>query len=172
MNEQRNYQEWSTDVNLETGIIAVKKELNRLHQQLAREGFTEIFVDQLNTNIIAVTRHSPITHDSIILISYTAFKYPLLNHAIELPPLYFEGKFERIILETEFYMEKDDVFNLLAEFTMDPVLINGIKHCKTILRQHIPLENSNVFHPQITIENNLNKLTFRKFKPGDVVAIK
>jgi glycogen debranching enzyme len=36
-----------------------RRELSDLHVRLALEGFTEVFVDQLTKDMVAVTRHCP-----------------------------------------------------------------------------------------------------------------
>lgn len=56
----------------------------------------------MDSDIVAVTRHSPTTHDSVILVAFTAFKHPDPN-SIDLrryvKPLRVEGVMEEIILE-------------------------------------------------------------------------
>ena len=37
-----------------------RKALSELHVRLALEGFTEVFVDQLTKDMVAVTRHCPV----------------------------------------------------------------------------------------------------------------
>lgn len=48
--------------------------------------------------VIAITRHSPITHERIIMVAYTAFWHPQDNHCY-IESLNFEGEVEEIILE-------------------------------------------------------------------------
>ena len=56
----------------------------------------------MDTDIIAVTRHSPTTHESVVLVAFTAFNRPDPN-ANDLrryiKPLRVEGIVEEIILE-------------------------------------------------------------------------
>lgn len=35
--------------------------------------FLKIFVDQVNADIVAITRHNPLTHESVLLISHCCF---------------------------------------------------------------------------------------------------
>lgn len=70
VNEERQYQEWGNGVDEKSGIIAAKRALNLLHGELAETGFSQVFVDQMNRDIVAVTRHNPTTHQSVILIFY------------------------------------------------------------------------------------------------------
>lgn len=51
---------------------------------------------------MAVTRHSPTSHESVVLIAFTAFKHPDSNaHDLRrhIKPLKVEGVVEEIILE-------------------------------------------------------------------------
>lgn len=98
--EERQYQEWGNGVNEKSGIIAAKRALNLLHGELAEQGFNQVYVDQMNPDIVAVTRHSPATHQSVILVAHTAFGYPNKNASpTSVRPLRFEGNLDEIILE-------------------------------------------------------------------------
>ena len=70
--EQRQYTGWS-QVNTDSGMISARRQLSELHQRLAREGFSEVFVDQKNRDIVAVTRHCPETRRSVIMVAHTSF---------------------------------------------------------------------------------------------------
>lgn len=102
VDEQRQYQEWNNGVDDKTGIIAAKRALNLLHGELAETGFSQVFVDQMHPDIVAVTRHNPNTHQSVILVAHTAFSKPNPNAgATGVRPLQFEGSLDEIILEAE-----------------------------------------------------------------------
>ena len=56
----------------------------------------------MDVDVVAVTRHSPSTHESVVLVAFTAFKHPDPNAADlrrHIRPLRVEGVVEEIILE-------------------------------------------------------------------------
>lgn len=56
----------------------------------------------MDTDIVAVTRHCPNTHQSYILVAFTAFAHPgeeAGNHQRSIKPLRFEGVLDEIFLE-------------------------------------------------------------------------
>lgn len=62
----------------------------------------QVFVDQIDADIVAITRHRPETHESVILVAFTAFRHPCLNDANEqraIRPLTIEGTLDEIVLE-------------------------------------------------------------------------
>lgn len=102
VNENRQYQEWNNGVDAKSGIVAARRALNALHGQLADEGFDQVYVDQMTPDVVAVTRHSPTTHQSVILVAHTAFASPdPMAGATGVRPLRFEGNLDEIILEAD-----------------------------------------------------------------------
>lgn len=88
VNEKRLYRKWSeiqSNPNLK-GLIEARRLFNNLHVDLCAKGFSEIFVDQYNEDVVAVTRHNPITHESVLVISHCAFG------AFKWQPIGFEHK--------------------------------------------------------------------------------
>lgn len=56
----------------------------------------------MNNDIVAVTRHSPTSHESVVLVAFTAFNHPESNIndlQRDIKPLRIEGVAEEIILE-------------------------------------------------------------------------
>lgn len=116
VNEERQYQEWGLNVDSKTGIVAARKALNDLHGELAENGFYQVFVDQMNPDIVAVTRHNPATHESVILVAHTCFDNPNTNaEPTAVRSLQFEGSLREIILEAEL-THKYAIFNFLLLF--------------------------------------------------------
>jgi glycogen debranching enzyme len=50
--EERQYQEWGTHVNKNSGMVAAREALNTLHGALSKGNFDELFVDQMVRNSI------------------------------------------------------------------------------------------------------------------------
>lgn len=56
----------------------------------------------MDADIVAVTRHNPETHESVVLVAFTAFSHPDINAASyqrSIKPLEVEGTLDEIIFE-------------------------------------------------------------------------
>lgn len=62
----------------------------------------QVFVDQMESDIVAVTRHHPTTHSRAVLVAYTAFSNPEPNFYRfgGIKDLVFEGVVDEVILES------------------------------------------------------------------------
>nr|CAD7601350.1 unnamed protein product [Timema genevievae] len=106
VDETRHYTEWADEpgtpltVGYNSGIISAKRALNNLHFMLGASGYNQVFVDQVDADIVAVTRHCPGTHQSVILVAYTAFTHPDPDYRKDyVKPLRVEGTVDEVILE-------------------------------------------------------------------------
>ena len=75
VDETRVYQE-ATDVaagEAARGITAAKRVFNDLHAWMSKEGFSQLFVDQMSEDVVGVTRHCPQDHRSVVTVVSTAF---------------------------------------------------------------------------------------------------
>ena len=62
VDEARHYGAWGEGearVSPASGVMAAKRALNELHAELAAGGYGEVFVDQMDADVVAVTRHEP-----------------------------------------------------------------------------------------------------------------
>lgn len=62
----------------------------------------QVYVDQMDFDIVAVTRHNPKTHEGVVLVAFTAFTHPSIDAANcqkKIRPLQVEGLLDEVILE-------------------------------------------------------------------------
>ncbi|KAB5586606.1 hypothetical protein PHYPO_G00003630 [Pangasianodon hypophthalmus] len=177
--EERLYPKWNPDalpsspgeVNLQSGILAGKLALNRLHHELAEKGFTQVYVDQLDEDIVAVTRHCPSTHRSVVTVSRTAFKNPKTHHYREkVSPLFIPGQINEVILEAR-TVERDT-----GPYVKDEKCINGMPEYTVELKEQLQLKDSQVVKQGDTTTNGGNEfvqeIVFDRLTPGSMVAFR
>ncbi|KAK4875160.1 hypothetical protein RN001_011582 [Aquatica leii] len=189
VDEQRQYTEWTNDESLantnsqyvtyKSGIISAKRALNDLHFKLGKENFNQVYVDQVDTDIVTVTRHCPKTHQSVILVAFTAFGHPKPNDAFSqrfIKPLTVEGVLDEIVLEVTLnnvgVSEGKSKYARPELFEKHKKYINGLSEYQVDIKQHIQLVNSDVFELGTNNNPNTLQLNFKNFKPGSVVAIR
>nr|KAG5710257.1 hypothetical protein BaRGS_008973 [Batillaria attramentaria] len=133
VNEKRPYTMWAKDVaggsdtvNLTCGIMNGKKLLNNLHHEMAIGGFKEVYVDQLDPDVVSVTRHNPQTHESVVLVARTAFTPPWdPNDQRFFRPIFVQGYVEQVLFEGSIrrcqcqYFYDESVVNGLPSFTLE-----------------------------------------------------
>lgn len=146
------------------GILAAKKIFNKVHQMLGSNGFDQIYVDQRDANVVSVTRHNSTSHESIILVAYTAFQQPPENYPVT-PPMEISGKITQILYEGHL----DKIHNG-TKFKEDKQFINGYVDYKCIIKESLNPKNSNIV--EIKQEGNKEVVNFTNFPPGSVIAFK
>ncbi|KAG9276162.1 glycogen debranching enzyme [Astyanax mexicanus] len=179
VSEERLYSRWNADalpsspgeVNLQSGIMAGKLALNRLHQELAEKGFTQVYVDQLDEDTVAVTRHCPSTHRSVVTVSRTAFKNPKTHQYRErVSPMFIPGQIEEVILEARM-VERD-----AGSYVKDEKYINGMPEYTVELREHLQLKDSKIVQQGDATAKGRNEfvqeIVFNQMTPGSVIAFR
>ncbi|XP_029970686.1 glycogen debranching enzyme isoform X1 [Salarias fasciatus] len=177
--EERFYPKWNPaavptskgEAGVQTGIIAGKLALNKLHQELASQGFMQVFVDQVDADIVAITRHCPSTHQSVVAVSRTAFWNPKTHeYGANVPPMFIPGKIEEVVLEAR------TVERLAGSYEKDESFINGMPEYTVEIKEHIPLEQSTlVKKSDVTSKGRsefVQEITFQKLTPGSVIAFR
>ncbi|XP_026677291.1 glycogen debranching enzyme [Diaphorina citri] len=174
--ETRQYPEWDRDVTLASGIIAGKRTLNRLHSELGLQGYTQVFVDQVDPDIVAVTRHHPNSHESVLLVAFTSFSAMTSQHrgGGEGKGVTVSGHVTGVVLEAGLRHKSGDRFQSpdLSHFTRDSHMINGLTEYTLDLTENI--QPSQVSMLRITpLPDGSSRLDFTSnFKPGCVVAVR
>ncbi|XP_055679144.1 glycogen debranching enzyme [Lutzomyia longipalpis] len=173
VDEEREYQEWGKAVDAETGIISGKKAINLLHGELAEKGFSEVFVDQMDYNVVAVTRSCPNTRESVILVAHTCFSYPdPYSGPTNVRSLRFEGHLEEIILEAGVTHKSPKPYDCPYRYEKDEKYINGLTEYQLKIVEHIPLEKSTIFSTEMVKDGNITQLNFKNLTPGSIVAVR
>ncbi|KAM3604619.1 uncharacterized protein V6R79_013990 [Siganus canaliculatus] len=177
--EERFYPKWNpsaspssnSEVGPQSGIIAGKKALNKLHQELAAQGFMQVYVDQVDADIVAITRHCPSTHQSVVAVCRTAFKNPKTHHYdANVPPMFIPGKIEEVVLEAR------TVERHAGSYKKDDKYINGMPEYTVEIKEHIPLQESAVVKQAgVTSKGRsefVQEISFQKLTPGSVIAFR
>ncbi|CAH1981135.1 unnamed protein product [Acanthoscelides obtectus] len=189
VDETREYTEWSDDdklvtsspryVNNQSGIISVKRALNDLHFTLGKLGFDQVYVDQMDPDIVAVTRHCPETHQSFILVAFTAFRHPTEDtdkYQRGIKPLRFEGVLEEIVLEASLShvgsRSGGPKFAKFKDFVQDSKWINGLSEYTATLKRHIQVSDSDICEKVDSGTPNVTQLNFKNFKPGSIIVVR
>lgn len=183
--DNRRYLSWKSDVKklslsvsylpLHSGMISARGALNKLHRMLAKEGYNQVFVDQMSSDIVAVTRHCPENHQTVVLVAHTSFSKPE-DHMIPttskkgiqtygIKPLHVEGKIDEIILEGQTLMKTDS-----KEFLKSTDFINGLESHVVEIQEHIGLEKSQFV--RVERKDDCQDVFFESFPPGSVIAFK
>ncbi|ODN03632.1 Glycogen debranching enzyme, partial [Orchesella cincta] len=157
-------------VNDSTGIITARRSLNNLHSRLGAVGFTEVYVDQMETDIVAVTRHNPRTHERIVLVAYTVFGYPdqHFKRCGGIKDLIFEGELSEVVLEAQLKPidSTKGTYPRPGDFVEHPIFLNGLVDFVCDVRENISVDKSQF----VTLEGNAVKFT--NFQPGSIVIFK
>ncbi|XP_074640295.1 glycogen debranching enzyme-like [Tubulanus polymorphus] len=173
VNEKRLYSSWSETngngkVGLKSGIIAGKKALNRLHYEMGMAGFSQVYVDQVDPNIVAVTRHNPLNHQTVICVARTAFSHPNNLDTGFVPPLCVPGQVHEIILEA--YLKPKN--NSHQSHEKDPNYINGLNNYVIQVRENVKLYESEMIELNNSKDDDIEEYEFVNFPPGSVLVIR
>lgn len=82
VDEARLYAEWGEGpqrAGPELGLLAARRQLNLLHADLARLGYSELYVDQMSPDVVAVTRHEPRSRKVSPCITFNLLRSTLLS---------------------------------------------------------------------------------------------
>lgn len=135
-------------------------------------------MDQVTEEIVAVTRHSPSTHQSVILMAHTAFRAPDAwavpteerpnTHYNHVPPLTVPGTVQEVILEARLMQRTPEA----PSFQKHQTAVNGLQSHVLDMRTHIPLSQSVMCHLASTGSGGTQEVVFDDFCPGSIIAFR
>ncbi|XP_073971734.1 glycogen debranching enzyme isoform X2 [Rhodnius prolixus] len=164
------------DCNENVGISHGKRALNKLHYNLAREGFNQVFVDQVDREIVCVTRQNPRTLDSVLLFAHNSFGWPdcsTENGGIG-KGITVDGIAHSVILEA--WLKRIDNNNpwhaRINQFKKNPNYINGLDEYKLELKEGITVEECTMARIAPCGHTSTRIDLTKAFKPGSVLAIR
>ncbi|XP_072918859.1 glycogen debranching enzyme [Hemitrygon akajei] len=176
--EERLYPKYNPDADPESagelsensGIIAGKQAINFLHRLLGAQSFNQVYVDQVDEDIVAVTRHCPNTHHSVVAVSRTAFRDPTKSYyKSELPSMCIPGKIEEIVLEAMTVQRKT------VPYKKDEHFINGLPQYTVDTKEHLQLNESRIIKAKVTSKDRSDyvyEITFENFPPGSIIIFR
>ncbi|KAI1280935.1 Glycogen debranching enzyme [Halotydeus destructor] len=168
--EKRKYALWTEDeklpldgslVSSKSGILLAKKAFNDLHLRLGLEGYTQLFVDQVDGNVIAVTRHNPKNLKSVLLVARTSFTKQDANETGFIRNITVSGKINEILFEAKMTGSPDN-------YSKNGSVINGIQGFCGELKEHLDVSQSEMV--TVTSAQGENSIGFKRFTPGSVIA--
>lgn len=116
---------------------------------------------QVDPNVIAVTRHNPKSHQSVVLVARTSFTKQDANVTGYIRNLEIAGKINEILFEAKMIGKPDN-------YVRNEKIINGLSGFSAEVREHIPVKQSTMV--SISTSNGINFIRFEKFKPSSVIA--
>ncbi|CAF1200337.1 unnamed protein product [Rotaria sordida] len=174
VHETRFYSKWGDQhkqTNEKTAMISIRKALNKLHIDLAQQGFTQLLVDQLSQSVLLIIRRNPETHKSILLIAYTSFEEH--NNHNRISPLSIEGMIDEIVCEASINDSQEN--KSIINFQRSSEYINGLEHTNVYLNENIPIEQSRFV--RLTSLNSSDYIGFRtiefteEFQRGSIIIL-
>jgi glycogen debranching enzyme len=169
VNETRPYSHWDDCKQAKKGgMIDAKKALNELHYMLGKEGYNEVFVDQMDADVVAITRHNPVSHQTVVLVSHTAFNSGVnIDRAHTGLWLKVEGQLLEVVLEANLHKTQEAS---ASDFIKNKDYINGLDNFVVDLRTHIPIKESKFVRLASSSQEAKARIELFNFRPGSVVA--
>ena len=166
--------ESSTEVSLSDGILLAKQKLNTLHSSLGARGFDEIFVDHFESDVTVVTRHNPLTHESIVLVARTAFAHPShdthnnVSRALVIPSRIDKILFEANVGKTSADADHNSHSSSSAAAAS---VIRGLRNYKLKLRELGSELAASDYIGRVDYNGESSCVHFKYFPPGTVLCL-
>ncbi|RWS26695.1 glycogen debranching enzyme-like protein [Leptotrombidium deliense] len=144
-NKANIYTKWDAKYS-EYGSIILRTFLNKLHHRIS-QSYNEIYVDEVDDNIISVSRHNPLTHNSVVLIARTAFTNNVDSNVAA--RLIVPGRINKILLQSTVTLKSGQfVYSNRFDLTLEETTLITSKK-----------------------SGGENKVDFVDFKPGTILIL-
>lgn len=138
------------------GIGKVKALFNRIHEEMGRDGFTEMHVHH-EGEYITVHRVHPKSHKGYFLIAHTAFSGG--DHRGDINPVVVTGPKFKVI--GSWKLEVEDSDDMKVKALEDPKFLVGL-----------PAQTVDLKHPKVEVKGNTTTITVPDiFPPGSVALL-
>jgi len=174
--EHRLYNSWGDagrpgEVDMDSAIMRGKQVLGKLHYEMGRMGFTQVYVDQVTPEIVTITRHNPVNHESYVLCAHTAFSAPQdgLGTPDGVRALRVQGTIAEVVFEAR-VRPRDGRPLQLEESQRSESFINGIDQYQVEIRENFSIEESSMLTHRI--EDDYTVMEYKDFPPGALFALR
>ncbi|XP_037086526.1 glycogen debranching enzyme-like isoform X1 [Pollicipes pollicipes] len=173
--EKRMYSSWgdgsqSGQVDVDSGIIRGKQVLGKLHYEMGRMGFTQVYVDQVTEDIVTITRHNPVNHQSYVLCAHTAFRPPGgLWTPDGIKALRIQGTVAEVVFEAR-VVPRDGRPMELEDIEQSDTFIDGVNQYRVDLRESFGIEDSSMLSHRL--DNGYTVMDYKDFPPGSMFALR
>ncbi|XP_035512003.1 glycogen debranching enzyme, partial [Morone saxatilis] len=129
----------------------------------------QVDLEQLDEDVVAVTRHCPSSHQSVVAVLRRAVKNPETHHfTFDVPPMFIPGQIKEVVLEALTIVSTSSNKN-------GDKNINGLPERTVEIKEHIKLKDSRVVKKanMVSKENSVvQEIVFEKFPPGCIIIFR
>lgn len=131
---------------------------------MSMNGYNETFIDKLDEEVISITRHNPNTHQSILLVTRTAFHES--NDECKIKEYKVALKFDKILLEAKLVRKEIDY-----KFEANKFFINGLENYELKMQENLSeVDKSYFISSIINDKNNETIINFKELPQGAVIV--
>lgn len=142
--------------------------MNMLHTRMGLENYSQTYVDQFDADTTVLTRHNPLTYESIILIGRTSFSQPSYEqHMSTLSrPLFIPGLVEKVLFETSLVRKPEG-----ESYTPSADSVNGIQGYNLLFEENVT-QSSFIDKIDYSDSSCSSNIYFKHFPPSAVCVFK
>ena len=121
----------------------------------------------MDPDIVAVTRHNPKSHQTVVLISHTCFNHGVnLDRAFTGLDLQVEGQLLLVEIEAGLIKTQEE------KFEKDEKYINGLTNYEIEMRTEVKIDETKFVRLASDPQDCKVRIELNNFKPGSIVAFR